>query len=64
MFRRRSAATMLFGGAGELMPAVGSIVSSAVGQAHAHLAGSGLGTFLLAEEEIKPPNIYGPIAQG
>jgi len=42
---------------------LGSMVSGAVGQAHASAMGSGLGSFLLADDPA-PPNIFGEIAQG
>lgn len=52
------------GGAGEAgLAGLGSMVSSAVGQAHASAMDAGLGTFLLADEAA-PPNIFGEIAQG
>ncbi|CAM9997571.1 unnamed protein product [Ectocarpus sp. 12 AP-2014] len=67
--RRRTATTaMLFGGGGvggEGLTELGSMVSGAVGQAHASAMGSGLGTFLLlADDPPAPPNIYGEVAQG
>ncbi|CAM9831823.1 unnamed protein product, partial [Ectocarpus fasciculatus] len=67
--RRRTATTaMLFGGGGmggEGLAELGSMVSGAVGQAHANAMGSGLGTFLLlADDPPAPPNIYGEVAQG
>lgn len=59
---------MLFGGGGvgrEGLAELGSMVSGAVGQAHASAMGSGLGTFLLlADDPPAPPNIYGEVAQG
>lgn len=56
---------MLFGGGGlEGVAELGSIVSNAVGQTHASVMGSGLGTLLLADDPPAPPNIYGEVAQG
>lgn len=49
---------------GEGLAEFGSMVASTVGQAHASAVGSGMGTFLLAEDEGAPPNIYGEVAMG
>lgn len=56
---------MVLFGAADSLP-IGALVSNAVVEAHANAlgAGWGMGTLLAAEEMDKPPNIYGPIAQG
>lgn len=57
---------MMLGGGGiggEGLAEVGTALSGAVGQAHASVMGSGLGTFLLADDPA-PPNIFGEVAQG
>lgn len=49
---------------GEGLAEVGLALSGAVGLAHASAMGSGLGTFLLADDPPAPPNIFGEVAQG